>query len=54
MSRTNDQPAPARSHDPTASCSLLPVLLWINRRELASRFPDWHPDAQPTRTTDTP
>lgn len=42
MSTPHDRPPPSRGHHPpTAPAELLPVLVWLNRRELASRFPAW-------------
>lgn len=43
-----------RGHHPTANQSLLPLLLWLNRRELAHRFPDWLPHSPPERSPKTP
>lgn len=39
MSSAHDRPSPPRTRPPGAE--LLPVLVWLNRRELASRFPAW-------------
>ena len=54
MSGPTDPPAFVRGHHPTANQSLLPVLLWLNRRELAHRFPDWQPQTSPIRSSKTP
>lgn len=54
MTRIPNHHSTPDTQDPAASRSLLPVLLWLNRRELASRFPDWHPHPQPSRTGKAP
>lgn len=48
MHDPHDRPPPSRRHHPpTASAELLPVLVWLNRRELASRFPAWQDAGEP-------
>jgi hypothetical protein len=42
MSSPHERPTSPRDHHPAAA-GLLPVLVWLNRRELASRFPAWQP-----------
>lgn len=47
MPTTVDRPPPSRPHHPpSAPAELLPVLVWLNRRELASRFPAWREAAE--------
>lgn len=41
MPAPRDRPIAAAAHPPAAS--LLPVLVWLNRRDLAARFPAWRP-----------
>lgn len=36
-----DRPSAAAVHPPAAA--LLPVLVWLNRRDLTARFPAWQP-----------
>jgi hypothetical protein len=43
MTTPADHPMPPRGHPPTATAELLPMLVWLNRRDLATRFPAWRP-----------
>lgn len=58
MSSCTDPPAPPRGHPsvapvaPVARAALLPVLLWLNRRDLTTRFPGWQPSQPLSPYTD--
>lgn len=43
MPTPRDHSAAPHGRPPTASAELLPMLVWLNRLALASRFPAWQP-----------
>lgn len=42
---TPARPASPSGRPPAEAAALLPMLVWLNRRALATRFPGWEPAA---------